>query len=75
MIAEVVHITQLSSLSVIVQATTISVVPAGAHGVLQMAQVAMQQGVTPPSPLGSLCSSVQPMFGSVADAFLRGDRC
>jgi hypothetical protein len=71
-ITEVIHTTQLSSLSVIAQEATVSGLPAGAQGVLQVAQIALCQSGNPASPLGSLASSVQAIYSS-AEALFKGN--
>ena len=68
-IAGVVHITQLSSLPAIIQAASAGGAPTGAHGFLQAAHSFMQQGVSPPSLLGSLATPFHAMFGSAIVSF------
>jgi hypothetical protein len=68
-IAGVVHITHLSSLPAIIQTASAGGAPTGAHGFLQTAHIFMQQGVSPPSLLGSLATPFHAMFGSAIESF------
>ena len=62
-ISEVVHITQLSSVSTIIQAASVSGELAGAQDVLQTAHITMQKDVSPPSPLRTLARLLYPPRG------------